>query len=156
MVRIMSNEFVLDIKQIMDLLPHRYPFLLVDRVTEIVAGESLTAYKNVTMNEPFFQGHFPGLPVMPGVLQLEALAQAGGVFVINSLNEPLDNKVFLFTGLNKVKFRRPVVPGDKLVLKVFYEKHKMNIWRMRGIAEVDGQVTAQGEFSAAIADKGDM
>lgn len=156
MVEQMSNELILDIKQIMELLPHRYPFLLVDRVLEIDPGVSLKAYKNVTMNEDFFQGHFPGLPVMPGVLQLEALAQAGAVFVLNSFKEPLDDKVFLFTGLNKVKFRRPVVPGDQLVLEVKYEKHKLNIWRMSGVAKVDGQVTAQGEFSAAVVNKGDM
>lgn len=153
----MSKDYLLDIKQIMELLPHRYPFLLIDRVLEIDPGVSLKAYKNVTMNEEFFQGHFPGLPVMPGVLQLEALAQAGGVFVLNSLDkEELQDKVFLFTGLNKVKFRRPVVPGDQLVLEVKYEKHKLNIWKMCGVAKVDGQVTAQGEFSAAIVDKGDM
>jgi 3-hydroxyacyl-[acyl-carrier-protein] dehydratase len=152
----MSNEFNLDIKQIMEMLPHRYPFLLVDRVLEFESGVRLKAYKNVSINEPFFQGHFPGLPVMPGVLILEALAQAGGVFVMSTVKEPLGDKVFLFTGLNKVKFRKPVVPGDKLILNVSYEKHKMNIWRMKGVAEVDGQIVAQGEFSAAVAHKGDM
>jgi 3-hydroxyacyl-[acyl-carrier-protein] dehydratase len=90
------------------------------------------------------------------VLILEALAQAGGIFVMSTVKEPLEDRVFLFTGLNKVKFRKPVVPGDKLMLNVTYEKHKMNIWRMRGVAEVDGQVVAQGEFSAAVANKGDM
>ncbi|NDV20195.1 3-hydroxyacyl-ACP dehydratase FabZ [Pseudodesulfovibrio sp. JC047] len=152
----MSNECVLDIRRILEMLPHRYPFLLVDRVLELEPGIRLKAIKNVTMNEEFFQGHFPNMPVMPGVLQLEALAQAGGLLVMNSLNEPLGDKVFLFTGLNKVKFRRPVVPGDQLELNVSYERHKLNIWKMRGVAKVDGQVTCQGEFSAAVADKGDM
>ncbi|WP_319543829.1 3-hydroxyacyl-ACP dehydratase FabZ [uncultured Pseudodesulfovibrio sp.] len=152
----MSNECIFDIRRIMEMLPHRYPFLLVDRVLEFESGARLKAIKNVTMNENYFQGHFPNMPVMPGVLQLEALAQAGGILVINSIDEPLGDKVFLFTGLDKVKFRRPVVPGDQLELNVYYERNKLNIWKMRGVATVDGQVTCQGEFSAAIVDKGAM
>ena len=151
----MSNEFLFDIREIMDLLPHRYPFLLVDRVLEFESHVRLQAMKNVTMNEPFFQGHFPGLPVMPGVLILEALAQAGAVFVMKSLGD-VGDKLFLFTGLDKVKFRKPVVPGDQLILDVVFEKKKMNIWRMHAVAKVDGKVACQGVFSAAIVSKGDM
>nr|WP_320176360.1 3-hydroxyacyl-ACP dehydratase FabZ [Maridesulfovibrio sp.] len=140
----------------MGMLPHRYPFLLVDRVEEITPGESIRAYKNVTMNEPFFQGHFPGLPVMPGVLIVEALAQAGGIIVLSTDEIDTEDKVFLFTGINKVKFRRPVVPGDKLVLEISDVKRKMHIWKMKCVATVDGEVAAQGEVSAAIVDKESM
>ncbi len=137
----------------MNLLPHRYPFLLVDRVEELVPGESLRAYKNVTINEPFFQGHFPGLPVMPGVLIVEALAQAGGLAVLTTGKIDVESKVFLFTGINKLKFRRPVVPGDKLVLEVSDIRKKMHIWKMKCIATVDGEIAVQGEIAAAIVDK---
>ncbi|SME89661.1 3-hydroxyacyl-ACP dehydratase FabZ [Desulfovibrio gilichinskyi] len=143
----------LNIQKIMLMLPHRYPFLLVDRVEELIPGEHVKAYKNVTMNEPFFQGHFPDLPVMPGVLIIEALAQAGGMIVLSVDGIDVDNKVFLFTGIDKVKFRRPVVPGDKLELNVTKIRNKMNIWKMKCVATVDGEIAAQGEVSAAIVDK---
>ncbi|OEU68152.1 MAG: 3-hydroxyacyl-[acyl-carrier-protein] dehydratase FabZ [Desulfovibrio sp. S3730MH75] len=144
----------LDIQKIMSLLPHRYPFLLVDRVEELIPGEHIKAYKNVTINEPFFQGHFPGLPVMPGVLIIEALAQAGGMIVLSIDGIDVDDKVFLFTGINNVKFRRPVVPGDKLELSVTKTRSKMNIWKMTCTATVDGEIAASGEVSAAIVDRG--
>ena len=135
------------IRKIMDLLPHRYPFLLVDRVEEYVPGSHILAYKNVTINEPFFQGHFPDLPLMPGVLVLEALAQTGGVYVLHSLDVDFADKVFVFSGMDKVRFRRPVMPGDRLSLYVDNIKHKMTMWRMRGVAKVNGEVAAEGTFT---------
>ncbi|BBD07058.1 3-hydroxyacyl-ACP dehydratase FabZ [Desulfovibrio ferrophilus] len=149
-------QFV-DIQQIFELLPHRYPFLMVDRVTEVVPGESLKAFKNVTVNEPFFQGHFPGLPVMPGVLMCEALAQAGGLLALLSDEEmSKGDNVFLFTGIDKVRFRRRVVPGDKLDLEVFDMKRKMNLIKMSGKALVNGELACQGIMSAAIVNREDM
>lgn len=139
--------------EIFDLLPHRYPFLLVDRVLEYDPGVSITAIKNVTINEPFFQGHFPGVPVMPGMLILEALAQAGGILVSKSLEGPLGERIFMFTGVEKAKFRRPVVPGDQLVLRCFDLKRRMTLCRMRAEALVDGKVAAEAELSAAVVDK---
>ena len=142
-------------KKIMDLLPHRYPFLMVDRVLEVEPFKYLKAIKSVTINEPFFQGHFPSYPVMPGVLILEALAQAGGILVMKSIPEEMEGKVFLFTGIEKVRFKKSVFPGDQLMLEVFYEKHKLNLWKMSGKATVNGQLVAQGILSAAVADKGE-
>ncbi len=135
------------IRRVMELLPHRYPFLLVDRVEEYVPGSHILAYKNVTINEPFFQGHFPDLPLMPGVLVLEALAQTGGVYVLESPDLDIAGKVFVFSGMDKVRFRRPVVPGDKLALHVDNIKHKMTMWRMHGVARVNGDVAAEGTFT---------
>ena len=106
-------------REIMDVLPHRYPFLMVDRVLEVEPFKCLKAIKSVTINEPFFQGHFPSYPVMPGVLILEALAQAGAILVIKSIPEQMDGKIFLFTGIEKVRFKKSVFPGDQLVLEVF-------------------------------------
>lgn len=151
-----GTAYVDDIRSIMDMLPHRYPFLMVDRVVSFESGVGITAYKNVTFNEGFFQGHFPGQPIMPGVLILEALAQAGGIFVVKTLDLDSADKLFLFTGIDEAKFRRPVVPGDRLELSAKVIRHKMNIWKMQGRATVDGELVAQGIFSAAVVDKGRM
>jgi 3-hydroxyacyl-[acyl-carrier-protein] dehydratase len=133
-------------------LPHRYPFLLVDRVVECVAGSHIKAYKNVTIGEPFFQGHFPGTPVMPGVLILEALAQAGGLLAASG-EENLEGKLFLFTGLDEVKFRRQVVPGDRLDLMCDGMRRRLALCRMDAVATVDGKVVAQAKITAAVADR---
>lgn len=143
-----------DIQRIMTMLPHRYPFLMVDRVEEIVPQKYIKAYKNVSINEPFFQGHFPGFPVMPGVMILESMAQAGGILVLSDREDLMENgNLFLFTGIENVKFRRPVVPGDKLELHSELVRHKMRLWKMRGTAHVNGVLACEAEMTAAIMPK---
>ena len=142
----------LDIHQILKLLPHRYPFLLVDRVLDMEKGKRITALKNVTMNEPFFNGHFPGHPVMPGVLILEALAQASAILAYKTEGLDPARKVTYLMAIDNAKFRRPVVPGDRLTLEVEVIKHKGAIWKQRGTATVDGQKVAEGEFLATVVD----
>jgi 3-hydroxyacyl-[acyl-carrier-protein] dehydratase len=144
---------MMDLQEIQKLLPHRYPFLLVDRVVEIVPGQKLVAYKNVTANEPFFQGHFPGHPVMPGVLILEALAQACAILAYKSESMDPSQKVTYLMAIDGAKFRKPVVPGDRLTLTVEVFKHKGAIWKQRGAATVDGTLVAEGEFLATVVDK---
>ncbi len=141
----------LKIADIMRLLPHRYPFLLVDRVTEIIPNEKVVAYKNLTSNEQFFQGHFPNAPVMPGVLIIEAMAQTGIILVVDTLkiDTAKENMIYLFTGIEKAKFRRPVVPGDKLVIECSNLQHKMQLWKMDCKAYVDGQLVAQATLTAS-------
>jgi len=141
-----------DIQRILTLLPHRYPFLLVDRVVECVPGESIVAYKNVSMNEPFFQGHFPGLPIMPGVLILEALAQASALVAATGMENPED-KIYLFTGLEGVRFRASVRPGDRLVLRCAMLRRKMQLCKLEGKAYVDDKLVAEAELTAALADR---
>lgn len=140
----------LDINEIMKRIPHRYPFLLVDCVTELVPGNSAKGYKNITINEPFFQGHFPGYPVMPGVLILEALAQLGAVAVLDS--EENRGKLALFTGIDKVRFRRQVVPGDKLELEAQIIRMKSIMGKAAVKATVDGELAAEGEIMFALTD----
>ncbi len=146
---------VLDIEAIQRLLPHRPPFLLVDRVVAVEPGVKLVAWKGVTMNEPFFAGHFPGKPVMPGVLVLEALAQACALLALKSMrpDEDVDDKITFLMGIDGARFRRPVVPGDRLELHVEVVKRKGAVWRQKGTAIVDGQVAAEAEFLAMLADR---
>ena len=139
----------MDIQRILSILPHRYPFLLVDRVVECVPGSHIKAYKNVSVNEPFFQGHFPGVPIMPGVLILEALAQTGGLLAAAGLGD-LADKLFLFTGLDGVKFRRQVVPGDRLDLECSDMRMKLKLCKMEARAFVDGKLAAEARITAAI------
>lgn len=150
-------EFPMDIKRILNCIPHRYPFLLVDRVVSCVPNERIHAYKNVSFNEPFFAGHFPGLPVMPGVLIMEALAQAGALMVLCSWpKDKVDDAIFLFSGMENVKFRQPVVPGDRLDLKCVMARQKLQLWKMSGRALVDGRLAAQCELTAAMTRRGDL
>ncbi len=142
-------------RDILELLPHRYPFLLVDKVLELEPFKYLRALKNVSINEPFFQGHFPGYPVMPGVLILESLAQAGGILVVKSIPAHKQDKIFLFTGVDKVRFRKPVFPGDQLHLHIVYERHRLNLWRMNGQAMVNDKMVAEGVFSATLVNRED-
>ncbi len=149
-----TSAVALDIEAIQKLLPHRPPFLLVDRVILVEPGVRLVAWKGVTMNEPFFAGHFPGKPVMPGVLILEALAQACALLAMKSLPpEQVEDKITYLMSIDGAKFRRPVVPGDRLELHVEVTKRKGAVWRQRGTAMVDGQTVAEAEFLAMLADR---
>ncbi|MFC1827020.1 3-hydroxyacyl-ACP dehydratase FabZ [Thermodesulfobacteriota bacterium] len=144
-----SDILTMDIKEIVRLLPHRYPFLLVDRILEGEKGKSMVGLKNVSMNEPFFQGHFPTEPIMPGVLILEGMAQVGGLLAFYTLQEMIGEKLIYFAGIDKVRFRLPVVPGDQIIYEMEVLKHKGKIWKMAGIAKVENKVVAEAEFMAA-------
>ena len=134
----------MDIQGILKQLPHRYPFLLVDRVLELERNTRIKAIKNVTFNEPFFTGHFPGRPVMPGVLILEALAQAAGLLAFDAMGKvPDENNIYYFVGIDSARFKRPVVPGDQLVLEISIDRVRAGIWKFKGIASVDGEVAAE-------------
>ena len=142
---------VLDIRAILEHLPHRFPFLLVDRVVELEKGKRIVAIKNVTINEPFFAGHFPHLPVMPGVLQIEALAQAAGILSFQTMGRVSDDRsVYYFVGIDSARFKRPVVPGDQLRLEVEIRRVARSIWKYAGRATVDGQVAAEAELMCTL------
>jgi 3-hydroxyacyl-[acyl-carrier-protein] dehydratase len=138
-----------DIRKIMEFLPHRYPFILVDRVLELVPGERIVALKNVTINEPFFQGHFPGNPIMPGVLVIEAMAQAGGILANESSNKESKGDIIYFMGLDNVRFRKPVVPGDQLMLHMKLLRMRSKAAKMEGVAMVNDQPVAEAVMMAS-------
>jgi len=142
----------LDIMAIQGVLPHRYPFLLIDRILEIEPMKRVVGLKNVSINEPFFEGHFPGRPIMPGVLILEAMAQTGGMLLMDSAHRPAEKLVY-FTGIDKAKFRNPVVPGDRLRFEVELLRSRQTIFKMAGKAFVENVLVAQAELSAALMDK---
>jgi beta-hydroxyacyl-ACP dehydratase FabZ len=141
-----------DIRKIMELLPHRYPFLLVDRVIELVPGDRITALKNVTINEPFFPGHFPGRPVMPGVLIIEAMAQAGGLLAYESMPVESRSPLIYFMGMDNVRFRKPVVPGDQLLFEAKILKLRSKVAKINGTASVDNQLAAEAVLMASFGD----
>jgi len=149
---IAKETTVLEIEDIMRVLPHRYPFLLVDRILEIEDGKRIVGVKNVTINEPFFQGHFPGHPIMPGVLIIEAMAQVGGVLLMGTVPNRED-KVVYFTSLNNVKWRRPVKPGDQIRFELELLQVRGMMAKMSGVAKVDGQVVAEAEMGAVVREK---
>ena len=143
----------MDIREILDTLPHRYPFLLVDKVVEVIPGEGIVAQKNVSINEEFFNGHFPHYPVMPGVLIVEALAQAAGILSFKTMGSKSDaNSLYFFVGIDNCRFKRPVVPGDVVMLHVSIERQSRLLWKYKAQALVDGQVAAEADLMCALRD----
>jgi 3-hydroxyacyl-[acyl-carrier-protein] dehydratase len=141
---------MMDIEQIRQHLPHRYPFLLVDRVVELNLGESIVAYKNLTINEPFFDGHFPGQPVFPGVLLVEAMAQAAGILGFKTMKKtPADGSIYYFVGADKLRFKRPCVPGDRVMLRASIISDRRGIWKFAVSADVDGELAASATILCA-------
>jgi 3-hydroxyacyl-[acyl-carrier-protein] dehydratase len=142
---------MMNVLDIMKKLPHRYPFLLVDRIVDLQPNTSITGIKNVTFNEPFFQGHFPGQPIMPGVLIVEAMAQVAGVMAFSS---GIEGKSVFFMSIEKAKFRKPVVPGDQLKLEIKVLQQRGHVWKFSGVAKVDEKVVSEAEFTAMVTDRG--
>lgn len=142
----------MDIQEIVAILPHRYPFLLVDRVLSFEAGQKMVALKNVTINEPFFQGHFPGHPIMPGVLIIESMAQVGGILAYKSANGT-EGQLVYFLGIDKAKFRKPVLPGDQLRIEVEVLRQRPPYWKLKGMAYVGDQLVAEAELKAMLEKK---
>lgn len=146
----MSKDLVLDVNDIMEMIPHRYPFLLIDKIKNIVPGESATGIKNVTVNEPFFAGHFPQKPVMPGVLIIEAMAQTAGTLVVHTLGEEAKGKLVYFMSVDNAKFRKPVEPGDVLEIAIQKSQARRNVWKFDCVATVEGTKAAEASVQAMI------
>jgi 3-hydroxyacyl-[acyl-carrier-protein] dehydratase len=144
---------MIEIKEIMNILPHAYPFLLVDRIVEMELGKRIVGIKNVTYNEPFFPGHFPNRPIMPGVLIVEAMAQAAGVLAFKSMPDENQKKPVYFLGMDNVRFRKPVIPGDQLRLELEVTRHRQSIWGFKGKAFVDEKLVAEADFLAMLGDE---
>ena len=142
-----------DAKEIQEIIPHRFPFLLVDRILELELGKHVVGIKNVTINEPFFAGHFPGHPIMPGVLILEAMAQVGGFLLMSSLDARGEKKLLYFTGIDKARFRRPVMPGDQIRFELKILQRRLQVCRMKGEAYVDGKLVAEAELRSVVTDR---
>jgi 3-hydroxyacyl-[acyl-carrier-protein] dehydratase len=147
-----TETTTIGIERIMEMIPHRYPFLLIDKVVDVRKNESCVGIKNVTMNEPFFQGHFPRRPVMPGVLIIEAMAQSAAVLVVETLGPESEGKLVYFMSVEGARFRRPVTPGDRLELHVSKERSRGNVWKFRAEGKVDGKVVAEATYAAMIMD----
>ncbi len=143
----------LDIGRIMEMIPHRYPFLMIDRMIDVIADTSATGVKNVTANEPHFQGHFPSQPVMPGVLIIEAMAQTAAALVVHTLGADAEGKLVYFMSVDSARFRKPVVPGDQLMVHVTKERSRGNVWKFHGVAKVDTVTVAEATFAAMILDE---
>ncbi|HEY4134194.1 MAG TPA: 3-hydroxyacyl-ACP dehydratase FabZ [Alphaproteobacteria bacterium] len=143
----------IDLQRIMQMIPHRYPFLMIDKVEDVVAGESAVGIKNVTINEPFFQGHFPSEPVMPGVLIIEAMAQTSAVLVVHTLGKEFEGKLVYFMSVDSARFRKPVVPGDRLHIHVAKDRHRGMVWKFKAEAKVDGVLVAEATYAAMILDR---
>lgn len=143
----------IDIGRIKDMIPHRYPFLMIDKVVDVVTGESAVGVKNVTVNEPFFQGHFPSRPVMPGVLIIEAMAQTAAVLVVHTLGADFEGKLVYFMTIDSARFRRPVGPGDQIRIHIRKDRHRGPVWKFSAEAKVDGVLVAEASYSAMIMDE---
>ena len=143
----------IDLQRIMQMIPHRYPFLMIDKVENVIAGESAVGIKNVTINEPFFQGHFPSEPVMPGVLIIEAMAQTSAVLVVHTLGKDFEGKLVYFMSVDSARFRKPVVPGDRLHIHVVKDRNRGMVWKFNAEAKVDGVLVAEATYAAMILDR---